>query len=658
MTIKSKLLVSLLAIAMISMFSTAVLWHAARTEQRERAADREYSNEFYGKTLEYAVVTKNLEIDVIQVQQFLTDVAATRGLDGQDTGFQEAADNAKDFHADLERATRLASEMGRADIAADLAEISRQFEPYYQAGIVMAEAYVAGGPQAGNPLMKAFDENASNLATSLQRLSADSQNLMKDMVAKVSARADRQLDQSNRMVFSVLSLSLLSLVAIGSVALFMYANLFAPLSKMTHLMNRLASGESNVEAPETKRTDEIGLMARAIAVFKESQAAKKSANRLREILDGLPIGVFVCNARDETILSNNLVRQMYLLTDDRVEGHSISEFIPGIERRNGGLAVAGKPLVPGQAVDARRADGSHFPCDVHSDVVEVDGAETFLWVVRDRTENVRLEERLRQAQKLESLGTIAGGIAHELNTPIQFVTDNTKFLADAFKDLRAAVAALVDQIGKEKAAVVVERFDLTYLDEEVPQAIDQSLEGLSRIAEIVLAVKRFSHPAGTEKEDNDLNEIVRTAALVSKNQWKYVADLVLNLEPNLPRVCCHAGELNQVFLNLIVNAAHAIEDNGGATQKGKISVTTRSVPGGVEVLVADTGAGIKPEIKDRIFDMFFTTKAPGRGTGQGLSLVHSIVSQNHGGTISVQSEPNQGATFSVMLPAAGTPSVV
>lgn len=655
MTIKSKFSLSLSIIALIAMLGTAALWYTARAERLGLAADRDYVASYFSNALAYATTVKDIEINVIQVQQFLQDIAATRAMVGHDTGFQEAADQARDFRANIERAKQLASDLGRASFAADLSQLSALFEPYYQAGIVMANAYVAGGPQVGNPFMKRFDQSATVLTKDLQRLTDGSKGLVDDMMAEMSARSERALAQSNRTAVFILGLSLMLLVAIGSVALFMYANLFAPLSAMTRCLNRLASGESNVDVPETTRTDEIGLMARAIAVFKESQGAKKTASRLQGILDSLPIGVFVCDAQDVTVFANNLARQMYLLSDERGAGRPIGELIPGIERVPGGLAIAGKPIEQGQSVNSRRQDGSQFPCDVHYDSIEGDGSTAFLWVVRDRTENIRLEDRLRQAQKLESLGTMAGGIAHELNTPIQFVTDNTKFLGDAFKDLKAAVAALSERVGKDEGAAVAAQYDLDYLDQEVPQAIDQSLEGLGRIAEIVLAVKRFSHPVGSNKEDNDLNEIVKTAAMVSKNQWKYVADLDLNLEPGLPLVRSNAGELNQVFLNLIINAAHAIEDNGGATQKGKITVTTRSVSGGVEVLIADTGTGIKPEIKDRIFDMFFTTKAPGRGTGQGLSLVHSFVALNHGGKIGLESEPNKGATFTVTLPVTGTP---
>lgn len=390
---------------------------------------------------------------------------------------------------------------------------------------------------------------------------------------------------------------------------------------------------------------------------------KQAADQTRAVLERMPNGVVITSLEGTVEYINFVAQQMFGSTLTMARKQRLERFLPQLETATpdgaNGIIDAADPV----RTTAQRSDGSHFSVEVSAAVTGTQG-QSVIWMVRDITARVIQEERrkllesqLSQAQRLESLGTMAGGIAHELNTPIQFVTDNTKFLADAFKDLRAAVAALTERVGQDEAAGVAAQFDLDYLDQEIPQAITQSLEGLARIAEIVLAVKRFSHPVGTNKEDNDLNEIVRTAAMVSKNQWKYLADLDFDLAPNLPLVRSNAGELNQVFLNLIVNAAHAIEDNGGATQKGNITLTTRAVAEGVEVRIADNGAGIKPEIRDRIFDLFFTTKAPGRGTGQGLSLVHAFVTKNHGGAVDLESEPGQGATFIVTLPAAGTQSI-
>ena len=279
-------------------------------------------------------------------------------------------------------------------------------------------------------------------------------------------------------------------------------------------------------------------------------------------------------------------------------------------------------------------------------------------MVRDITQQVqheqqrqKVEEDRQRARRLESLGTLAGGIAHELNSPIQFLGDNNEFLGGAFADLRAALEALRDTAPSAVYAPVAGRFDLDYLFDEIPEAIAQSRIGLERIAEIILATRRFLHPALATMEDNDINRIVETAVLLSKNQWRYAADLQMSLAPDLPRVRSNAGELNQVLINLIANAVHAIEDKGQGM--GRIEIATRPVPDAVEIAVSDSGIGIAPHLREKVFDLFFTTKAPGRGTGQGLPLVHAVVTQTHGGRIVFDSEPGQGTCFRITLPCAG-----
>jgi two-component system NtrC family sensor kinase len=296
--------------------------------------------------------------------------------------------------------------------------------------------------------------------------------------------------------------------------------------------------------------------------------------------------------------------------------------------------------------------------------VKTDKGSALIWTFRDvsaRTEIERqkksLEKELEQAHRLESLGTLAGGIAHELNTPIQFVSDNMRFLGDAFAEVQRALAQYALITAPSENERIVKENDLAFLLEEAPNAVKQSLEGLERAADIVLAVKRFSHPSGDIKEDNDLNQIISTTATVSKNQWKYIADLDLDLDQNLPLVKSNAGELNQVLINLIVNAAHAIEDRNDKDHKGKISISTRMVGNAIACSVSDSGVGIPARDRDKIFDLFFTTKAPGRGTGQGLALVHKIIT-SHGGRITVNSEIGKGTRFIFILPIDASASKI
>jgi signal transduction histidine kinase len=270
------------------------------------------------------------------------------------------------------------------------------------------------------------------------------------------------------------------------------------------------------------------------------------------------------------------------------------------------------------------------------------GASHIAW---DITERKRLERQLAQAQKLESIGQLAAGIAHEINTPIQYIGDNARFLQDALSDLHRVIAA---QGQPDASAGDV---DLEYLQQETPKAIQQLLEGVSQVARIVRAMKEFSHPGATEKLPVDLNRAIESTLVVSRNEWKYVADVETDLARDLPQVPCLAGEINQVLLNLIVNAAHAIDDvvktTGG---KGRITVSTRRDGDWAEIRVADTGCGIPEAIRSRIFDPFFTTKDVGKGSGQGLSIAHTVIVRNHGGTIQFFSEMGSGTTFVVRLP--------
>jgi signal transduction histidine kinase len=264
-------------------------------------------------------------------------------------------------------------------------------------------------------------------------------------------------------------------------------------------------------------------------------------------------------------------------------------------------------------------------------------------VAEDISHVKQLERQLAQTQKLESIGQLAAGIAHEINTPIQYIGDNGKFLEDAFREIVQAA----ENGGPE--ALDPGSFD--YLRGEVPKAIEQLLEGVEHVARIVRAMKEFSHPGPVEKTPMSINRAIESTALVSKSEWKYVALLTTDFDPELPHVPCLAGEFNQVMLNLIVNAAHAISDVvGDSGQRGEIRITTRHDGAFAEIRISDTGCGIPPAIQRKIFDPFFTTKPVGKGTGQGLTIAHSVIVQKHGGSIRFESEQGRGTTFIIRLP--------
>jgi PAS domain S-box-containing protein len=284
---------------------------------------------------------------------------------------------------------------------------------------------------------------------------------------------------------------------------------------------------------------------------------------------------------------------------------------------------------------------------------------------RKRAERERglMEMQLRHAQKLESIGQLAAGIAHEINTPTQYIGDNIRFLQTSFADLRELQtkyarlleAAKNHAVSPEIVAEtqeVAERVNADFLLNEIPDAIRQSLEGVDRVARIVGAMKDFSHPGTGEKTPVDLNKAVETTLTVAGNEWKYFATIATDFDPDLPPIPCLPGELNQVILNLVVNAAHAIADvvGNGGKGKGVITASTRRCGDWAEISIRDTGTGIPEKIRGKIFDPFFTTKPVGKGTGQGLAIAHAVVVDQHQGQLSFETEMGVGTVFTIRLP--------
>jgi PAS domain S-box-containing protein len=289
------------------------------------------------------------------------------------------------------------------------------------------------------------------------------------------------------------------------------------------------------------------------------------------------------------------------------------------------------------------------------------GKRFLVGVIRDVTDRKQLEAELGQARKLEAVGQLASGIAHEINTPTQYVGDGIHFLKGAFEgyrrlagQYRRAVEVLAASGGQEALVGEIREteqdLDLPYLEANVPGSFNSCEDGISRISTIVRAMKEFAHPDQSEKAPADLNQALQTTLAIAKNEYKYVADVATEFG-ELPPVFCHVGELNQVFLNLIVNAAHAIGDVvGSAGGKGTIRIRTSRDGDMVQIDIADTGSGIPESIRHRIFDPFFTTKEVGKGTGQGLAIARSTVVTKHRGCLTFETEIGKGTTFIVRLP--------
>lgn len=385
------------------------------------------------------------------------------------------------------------------------------------------------------------------------------------------------------------------------------------------------------------------------------EALQQSEERYRQLFDSNPHPMWVYDSETLRFLAVNEAAVRHY-------GYSRNEFLT-MTTRDIALPSPDTTQSPQITNDARlhhyrRKCGEVRLVEIAANPIEFGGRPAYLVLIVDVTERKLLEDQLKQAQKLESIGQLAAGIAHEINTPVQYIGDNTNFLGDAFRDMRG-VLALYRTAGKDAEKIAAaehaaEKADLDYLLEEAPRALEQTLEGVKHVARIVKAMKEFAHPGTDEKVPVDLNHAIETVIAVARNEWKYTADVVTDLESELPSVPGLAGELNQVFLNLLVNAAHAVQSAHVADGcKGIITLSTRLMGNVVEVRISDTGCGIPEEIRGRVFDPFFTTKPVGQGTGQGLAIAHAAVVKRHGGAIAFESEVGKGTTFIVRLPLSG-----
>ena len=367
----------------------------------------------------------------------------------------------------------------------------------------------------------------------------------------------------------------------------------------------------------------------------------------------------------ELIAADRCVQQLALINDAMKKG----EFCRGqvrSRRKDGSSFWAGIAVSP-----IRDASGqvTHF-VSVGSDISkkledERNRRDLQMRLYAEMKERERMSVELRIAQKLESVGQLAAGIAHEINTPVQYVGDSVMFLQSAMADFeivlnayRTALEALPSsealQAARENVTAAEAGADLQFLSVEVPKAFERTLDGVTRVANIVRAMKEFAHPDSGEQSAADINHAIDTTLTVARNEYKYIAQVETHFGA-LPDVVCNIGELNQVFLNLIVNAAHAVQQAGRDSASGRIVITTESDDTMVRVHVHDNGCGIPDSIRERIFDPFFTTKEVGKGTGQGLAITRSIV-EKHAGRIELQSDPGEGTRFTLVLPIKGRAS--
>jgi two-component system, NtrC family, sensor kinase len=394
---------------------------------------------------------------------------------------------------------------------------------------------------------------------------------------------------------------------------------------------------------------------------------------LERVYEHLPVMMYASNAKGAIVDVNKFWLKRLGYEKRQVIGRSSVDFMatvdPETRIRVWGQLSRGEDVnawsVQFRCANGEVMDGLLYGAPIMSARGELQGAIATVFDVTElriaQRARDQLEQELRLSQKLEAIGQLAAGIAHEINTPSQYVSDNLSFLHEAITELMPVLDVLnplLELCGDEHNPKLadyrarVDAADLDYVRQELPLAIQQSRDGVAQIKKIVVAMKEFSHPGADEKEPLDLNRAIEATSTVARNEWKYVAELELDLDETLPQIEAVPSAINQVILNLVVNAAHAIGDVVGPnnTTRGTIKIATRRDGPDVEMTIADTGCGIPPEHLERIFDPFFTTKKLGKGTGQGLAIARRMVVDRHGGSIDVTSERNKGTTFRVRLP--------
>ena len=446
----------------------------------------------------------------------------------------------------------------------------------------------------------------------------------------------------------------------------------APILRLAQTARQVAMGRNYALRAEKSGEDELG---RLVDSFNEmlSQLGEHAAE-LRSIYDSAIDAIVTVTAEGVITSWNKGAEGIFGFTEAAVAGQQLAYFLAEesrvayvLELRRVRGRGETRPESKLLELAGLRRDGTEFPLEATITQWSTKKGTFYTSFMRDTSERKSLEAQLAQAQKLESIGHLAAGVAHEINTPIQYLGDNTRFLEESFRNLDRVLASydalasaaegatlLADEVQQVRAAA--EEADLEYLHHEIPRAIQQSGEGVERVATIVKAMKEFSHPGSAEMKAVDLNHAIESTLTVSRNEWKNVADAVTEFDPHLPVVRCLPGEFNQVILNLVVNAAHAIADvTGRGTTKGRITIATRRDGDWAEIRIRDTGTGIPEAVRGRIFTPFFTTKEVGRGTGQGLAIAHTVVVKKHGGTLEFETEEGQGTTFIIRLPIEGLP---
>lgn len=419
-----------------------------------------------------------------------------------------------------------------------------------------------------------------------------------------------------------------------------------------------------------KPFDSVEVRQLAIALTLKWNLEQQAKQKMRAIVETTRDGIITFDAEGDIRCCNRASCKIFgygreeltvcklsvlLAESDRVMGRQFQD--------NGFDQGQGEPA--SQELEGRRADGSPVPLLVSVSSFATEDGPMYAMIVRDLTDYKQLQRQLLKAKKLESIGQLAAGIAHEINTPIQDVNNKLEYLKTSCESLLDVVDAFeenLEQSGEpiswdgrvQRAEQLKEQYDLGRVRDHLQPAIDESLAGVRSVLEIVRAMKEFSHPGPAEMSVADINKAIQSTLTITRNRWKKVAEMQLELDPALPQVHCRLAEINQVLLNLVVNAADAVAERAavGSNKMGQITIRTRQEGNWAIIEVEDSGCGILPEHLSEIFDPDFTTKQVGKGTGQGLAITHDIVVNKLKGQLNVVSTPGKGTTFVVKFPNA------
>ena len=478
----------------------------------------------------------------------------------------------------------------------------------------------------------------------------------------------KETDQKEIKVFLLkerqLITVLLIMIFIVLVTIFMitWSNkiLVAPIEKLSSLASKedISANDFKLQGPvEIKSLAEkfgnfiLALLKARKLAEEESKLSRFANARVRNIMETAGDAILCTNAKGEIYEMNQSFRNLSRININKYPQPTLKDFIPDLELEEFDNDESCMLISFIEATLYTR-NGDDIPVEISTSSFSSNKERLFTIIIRDITDRKELLEQLLQAQKLESIGRLAAGIAHEINTPAQYIMDYNRFIKDAFLNLKV----FIEKAHKMKIPELenlTEEMGLDFYEEEVPNAINGSLFGLEQISKIIKSVKGFTHPNNTEKTVYSINNIVKDTINVSRNEWKYDCEIDLNLNEEILPIECYPVRMNQVILNLVINSAQSIHEkisDNDKLDKGKIVISTDQDESNVYIKVRDNGTGIPDNIKSKIFDPFFTTKEVGVGTGQGLALSYDFIVKKHNGEITFESTVGEGTEFCIRIP--------